>query len=117
MGFGGDDLADLFKMLLHGLGVGIWHHQGCTLVVLRADRAEDIGVFVALISRLARACAFRSPLVNLAVLLADAGFILKPQFNRLVRGNVFQDIRQFLREVFSKLQLFQGLAWGAGAGY
>ena len=48
----------------------------------RADRAEQIGVFVALICGLARPGSASCPLPNLAVLLADAGLVLKPDFNR-----------------------------------
>ena len=64
-------------MLLHGLGVGIGHHQGCALVQCRADRAEDVGILIALIGDLARVSAFRSPLINLTVLLANPRFILE----------------------------------------
>ena len=89
MGLGGDGCADLLKVLLHGLGVGVGHHQRRALVVRRADRAKDIGVLVTLIRSLAWARALWSPLINLAILLADPRFILKPQFNRCVRGNFF----------------------------
>jgi hypothetical protein len=68
VGFGGD-WADLLKMLLHGLDVGVKHQQG---------RAEDVGILIALIGDLARACAFRSPLINLTILLANPRFVLKP---------------------------------------
>jgi len=54
------------------------HHQGCALVQCRADRAEDVGILIALIGDLARASAFRSPLINLTVLLANPRFILEP---------------------------------------
>jgi len=54
------------------------HHQGCALVQCRADRAEDVGILIALIGDLARARAFRSPLINLTVLLANPRFILEP---------------------------------------
>jgi len=65
-------------MFLHGLGVGVGHHQGCALVQCRADRAEDAGILMALIGDLARARAFRNPLINLTVLLANPRFILEP---------------------------------------
>jgi len=70
------------------------------LAARRTDRAEEIGILVALIGRLARARAALGPLPHEAVLLADASFILKPDFDR----NAFRDIgemgAQRLREVF-----------------
>jgi hypothetical protein len=45
------------------------------LAARRADRADEIGVFVALIGRLAWPRAALGPLPNKAVLLADASFI------------------------------------------
>src|SRR5215217_1986837 len=49
----------------------------------RADGAEQVGAFVALIGGLARARAAPRPLPHEAVLLADAGFVLEPDFDRL----------------------------------
>ena len=46
------------------------------VVARRADRAEDVGDFVALILRLAWARASLRPLVDEAVLLADPRLIL-----------------------------------------
>jgi hypothetical protein len=47
-----------------------------------ADRAEQIGVVRALVGGLAGSCSAPGPLPNLAVLLADAGLVLKPDFDR-----------------------------------
>ncbi len=96
MGIGGHRGADLLKMLLHGLGIGIGHHQGRTFVVLRADRAKDIGALIALIGNLARACAFLSPLIDLRVFLAHACFILEPDFYRRLRRKLLQGLNQLL---------------------
>ena len=57
-------------------------HEGRPDAAGRADRAKQIGVVVALVGGLARACPAPGPLPNLAVLLADAGLVLKPDFDR-----------------------------------
>src|SRR5271165_719749 len=51
----------------------------------RAYRAEEVGVFVALVGRLARTCSASRPLPHEAVLLADARFVLEPDFDRRLR--------------------------------
>lgn len=112
MGVDGNGCADFLKMLLHGLGIGAGHHQGCAFVMFRADRAEYICALATLVGGLARARAFGSPLIDLAVLLAHPCFILEPQFNRRVRGDVFQALRQYLREVFLKVSIVSGSCFG-----
>jgi hypothetical protein len=49
----------------------------------RADGAEQISARVALIGRLAGSCAASCPLPDDAVLLADPGFVLPPDLDRL----------------------------------
>ena len=84
----GDGSGDLIKVQLHGLGVGIGHGERCADAARRADRAKQIGVLVTLVGRLARPRSPPGPLADDAVLLSDAGFVLKPDFDRLARGNV-----------------------------
>jgi len=112
VGFGGDGGADLLKVLLHGLGVGAGHHQGRPFVEGRANRAKDIGVRVALVGWLARACAFWRPLINLAILLANPRFILEPDFNGRILRDIFQAFRQRLWEVFLKASIASGSCLG-----
>ncbi len=50
----GDIARDFIVMKLHGGGVGEGQGERRALTARRADRAEEIGVFVALIGRLAR---------------------------------------------------------------
>jgi len=69
-------------MRLHGMGVGLWHHQGRADAPCRADGAEQIGALVALVGRLARPCALARPQADKAVLLPDPRFILEPDFYR-----------------------------------
>jgi hypothetical protein len=96
----GDMARDFIEMKLHGGSVGEGQSERRALAARRTDRAEEIGILVALIGRLARARAALGPLPHEAVLLADASFILKPDFDR----NAFRDIgemgAQRLREVF-----------------
>jgi hypothetical protein len=63
---------------LHHVGVGIGKREGRPDAAGRADRAEQIGVVVALVSRLARSCSALGPLPNLAVFLADPSLVFKP---------------------------------------
>ena len=59
MGLSGDVAADLVEMHLHGLRVRPRQHERRPLAVSRTDGAEQIGVVIALIGRLAGgACPF-----------------------------------------------------------
>src|SRR3984957_3010813 len=58
---------------LHHVSVGVGQREGRTNAAGRADRAKQIGVVVALVGGLARACPAPGPLPNLAVLLANPG--------------------------------------------
>ncbi len=75
--------ADLVEVELHGLGVGEGHGERRADAARRADGAEQVGAFVALIGGLAWARAAPGPLPHEAVLLADAGFVLEPDLDRL----------------------------------
>ncbi len=74
--------ADFYEMALHGMGVGEWHHQSGTGSLGRADGAEDVGILVAKILDLTGSRAFPRPLVDEAVLLANPGLVLEPDFDR-----------------------------------
>jgi hypothetical protein len=65
-----------------------------------ANRSEQIGVVLALIGGLARARSTLGPLPNLAVLLADAGLVLKPDFDRRRFSHVVEMGAQRAHEVF-----------------
>ena len=66
----------------HHLSVGVGRREGRPDAAGRADRAEQIGVVVALVGGLPWPRSAPSPLPDLAVLLADAGLVFKPDFNR-----------------------------------
>lgn len=74
--------ADQLEMLGHGMGIAIRHDQPCALALSRADRAEDIGPFGALVVRRARAGSAPGPSAGEFVLLANAGFVLEPNLYR-----------------------------------
>lgn len=95
-----DGSADLREMQLHGMGVGIGKSQSGTSASGWADGAEQIRILIALIGRLARPCSPLRPLPDDAVLLADAGFILKPYLDILALGQVRDVSLQRAREVF-----------------
>lgn len=79
----GDVAADLLDMELHGLGVGEGQRKRGALAAPRADGPEQIDVLVALVGGLARSGSAPGPLAHEAVLLAYAGFVLPPNFDRL----------------------------------
>jgi hypothetical protein len=87
---------------LHHVSVGVGQRKGRPDAAGRADRAEQIGVVIALVGGLARACPAPGPLPNKAVLLADPGLVLKPDFDRRDLGQAVEMSLQRVREVFLK---------------
>jgi hypothetical protein len=85
---------------LHHVGVGVRQRQRRSDAPRRTDRAEQIGVVVALVGGLARPCSAPGPLSNLTVLLADASLVLKPDFDRRRLGQVLKVSLQSAREGF-----------------
>ena len=75
-----DGLGDLREMQVHRLGIAGWHNQGRALALLGADGAEDVGGSGALIAGCARTGAALGPAARDLVLLADARFVLEPDF-------------------------------------
>lgn len=94
--------ADLIKVHLHGLGVCPRQHEGRTCTAPGADSAEQIGVVVSLIGRLARPGSLPRPQPNLSVLLADTGLILEPDFYRRASGKIGYVGGKRVDEVFLK---------------
>jgi hypothetical protein len=82
MGARSDVARDFVEVKLHHVGVGVGQHEGRPDAAGRADRAEQIGVVVALVGGLPWPRSAPGPLPNLAVLLADAGLVFKPDFDR-----------------------------------
>ena len=98
----GDVPGDFVEMQLHGFGVGEGQSQRRAGSARWTDGAEQPGVGVALISRLARPCSPPRPLTDNAVLLADARLVLEPQFNGRACRKLGQMRFQRRREVFLK---------------
>jgi hypothetical protein len=85
---------------LHHVGVRVGQRQSRPNTAGRTDRAEQIGVGVALIGRLARPRSTPSPLADEAVLLADPSLVLKPDFDRRGLWQLFEMSLQRAREAF-----------------
>ena len=81
-----DGFTDLRKMFVHGVCVGVGHDDPSAHSTVRANGAEQIGPLVARIAHGARACPFSRPEPCQRPLLANAGFILEPDFDRLGLG-------------------------------
>ena len=98
----GDLVAYLIEVKLHGLGVGEGQRERRACSPRWADRAEEVGALVALIGGLARSRAAARPLPDNPVLLPDAGFVLKPDLDRLCFGQAGEMGAQRAREVLLK---------------
>lgn len=107
-----DGAADFRKMLLHGMGVGVGHHQAGTDAAGWTNGAEQVGVLVAQVFQLAWPRPLPRPLVNETVLLADPGLVLKPDLDRGRRWKVAYGRRQCPGEVFLKSSMVSGFCRG-----
>lgn len=85
---GGDVATDFVEMQLHGLRVGARQHQAGALAEPGTDGAEQVGVFVALVGRQARARAGSGPDAGAAILLAEPGLVLEPDLDPLFLGQM-----------------------------
>jgi len=92
--------ADLIEVRRHRLGIGAGQDKSCGTGPVGTDRSEEIGPFVALVARRGRACAAPCPPSGQASLLANAGFILEPDLDRLCLGGVRQRAIDEVGEVF-----------------
>jgi len=97
----GRDLAsDFVDMRLHGVGVDPGRGDRRALSMRGANRAEQIGVFIALVGWLARPRPLARPLTNDTVLLANPGFVGEPEFDGCIVRHIFEMRLQRVREVF-----------------
>jgi hypothetical protein len=94
--------ADLGEMQGHGFGVGGWEDKGRGGTALRTNGTEDVGPFVALVARRARAHPALGPDAGQRALLADPRFVLEPDFDGLACGVVGELRRDGRGEVFLK---------------
>jgi hypothetical protein len=84
---------------LHHIGVGVGQRERGADAPRWADGAEQIGVVIALVGRLARSRSSLGPLPDLAVLLADPGLVLKPYLDRRRLGDALEMSLQRAREI------------------
>jgi len=95
-----DVARDFVELELHHVGVGMRQRERGPDAAGGADGAEQIGVVIALVGGLARPRSAPGPLANLAVLLADAGLVLKPYLDgRRLRQPIEMSLQR-AREVF-----------------
>ena len=98
----GDIARDFFEMKLHRLGVGEGQREGGANASGGTNGAEQIGAIVTLIGRLTRPRSAPGPLTDEAILLADAGFVLEPDFDWRRRRQAVEMSAQRAWEVFLK---------------
>jgi hypothetical protein len=92
---------------LHHVGVCVGQGERGADAAGGADRAEQISVVIALVGGLPWPSSAPGPLPNLAVLLADAGLVLKPDFDRRRLRQTFEMGLQRAREVFLKASMIR----------
>jgi hypothetical protein len=96
----GDVERYLFDVELHHLGIGEGQRQSRADASGRADRAEEIGVLVALVGGLDGPRSLARPLPDEAVLLADPRFVLEPDLDPALARYALEVGRERAREVF-----------------
>ena len=97
-----DAFADFGQMLVHGVDIDNRHDQGGAGAACRADGAEQVGPGEPPVAPDARTRAALGPDAGQRALLANAGFILKPDFDRPA-GKLLRDCGACqLSEVFLK---------------
>ena len=74
-------VADFLQMQVHGLAVGARHDDRGGLAKRRANRPEEVGRVEPQVARRRRPRAGLRPHPSQLVLLTDARFVLKPDFD------------------------------------
>src|SRR6202012_6025994 len=100
MGARCDLCADFRQVQVHCVAIDVRQDQRRANAPGRTDGAENVGPFVSLIARLARTAARFRPDIGQAALLADSGFVLPPEFDRLATGAGGNDGADQLGKVF-----------------
>ncbi len=108
MGAGSDGGRDFLQVKVHGVGVTAGHDEACADASGGTDGAEDIGRTGTLIlGRRGPRSSFR-PAPGDLVLLADPGFVLKPDlYGRTLRESG-SDFYHPVGEVFLKASAWAG---------
>jgi len=79
----GHGFADFSEVQVEGVGIGVRQDQGGTGAALGTGGAEDVGPVIAPVSRGTRSRAFLRPDPGQRAWLADASFVLEPDFEWL----------------------------------
>lgn len=82
MSIGGDLLGDLGQMQVHHCGVGARQHEGRRCLAGRAVGTKDGGPLAAAVARATGSRPPPGPYPGQRALLADAGLVLEPDFER-----------------------------------
>ena len=101
----GDMAGYLIQVQLHGECVDIRQGQRRACSACGTNSAEEIGVFVALVGRLAWSRSTPGPLPDAAILLADARLVLEPDFDCRAGRQIGEMGVQSAREVFLKASI------------
>ena len=109
---GTDLTTDLGEMQRQPFAVGGRENKGCGGATLRTNGAEDVGPFIALIARSARARSALGPDAGQRALLADPRFVLEPDFDGLVLGALRELGGERRGEVFLKVSWASSSASG-----
>ena len=96
----GDVARYLAEMLLHGPGVDKRQGERRALAARRTDRAEQVGVLVALVGRLSWSRPAPGPLAHEPILLTDPGLALEPYLDWRSGRQLGQMGAQRARKVF-----------------
>ena len=95
--------ADLDKVGVHGMSVGMRHDQCRTHAACRTNRAKDVGAFIPLIAHGGWSRAGLAPDIGERAFLTYTSFILNPDFKALANGVIGEDFRDFGVKVFLKV--------------
>jgi hypothetical protein len=107
-----DVTRDLGQMQVHCLGIGFGQDKRCADAAGWTDSAKDVGPVVAPIARCGRPGPLFAPDVGQAALLADARFILPPEFDWLAASLGRDDISDQRGKVFLCASCAEGSACG-----
>ena len=106
MGTGGDDCGDFREVQVHRLGIAGRQDQGCTLAILWANGAKDVGGSGALVAGSTWAGAALGPPAGDLVLLADPSLVCKPDLYLVAVDLLLtRDFIQARGEVFLKFSI------------
>ena len=111
-----DGLGDLHEVQVHRLGIAGGQDQSRPLAQLWTDSTEDVGGRGALITGSARTGAALGPTASDLVLLANTGFVCKPDFYLVdIDCLLVRDGIQARREAFLKSSITpSACAWWRG---